>query len=129
MHYSTVATFLTLAGLFTTGSASCYGTGEIGNYGKNLDAVNGLQTACYLLTGTYVGGESRMTCVEESGTGVKWSFDLKHISGGSRYIGLNECLSGMSKEAHGCYRGGDSKYWNWEYKADPNTGSCNEIPI
>ncbi|KAI0870531.1 hypothetical protein GGS24DRAFT_474895 [Hypoxylon argillaceum] len=123
MHYTTATALLTIAGLFTTGSASCYGTGQVGDYGKSLDAVDGLSTACSALTGTYISGESRMTCVQDS-AGTKWNFDLKHISRGSRSIGYDECMSGMSKEAHGCYRGGDSSYWNWEYKADPNTGYC-----
>ncbi|TRX96372.1 hypothetical protein FHL15_002644 [Xylaria flabelliformis] len=123
MYYSSVAAFLTLAGLFTPGTATCYDTGQGGNYGKELDSINGLYIACTALSGTYIKGESRMTCVQDS-AGRKWNFDLKHISGGSRTIKIDECMSGMAKEAHGCWRGGHSSYWNWAYKADPNTGHC-----
>ncbi|TGJ78945.1 hypothetical protein E0Z10_g9823 [Xylaria hypoxylon] len=123
MHFLAVTTFITFAGLFTTGSATCYTTGQAGDYGKGLDTVDGVRHACLSLQGTYYGKEGRQYCIQDS-AGTKWNFELRHISGGNRQIDIDECISGMSKEAHGCWRGGHSSYWNWAYKADPNTGYC-----
>ncbi|KAJ2978287.1 hypothetical protein NUW58_g7542 [Xylaria curta] len=123
MHYPTTATLLTFAGLFATGSAMCYTTGTDGNFGKELDAVNGIFEACFILQGTYNTDERRTVCINDN-TGTKWRFELKNISGGYRFIGSETCMSGMSKEARGCKRGGYNSDDNWQYTADPNTESC-----
>ncbi|KAI1429136.1 hypothetical protein F5Y12DRAFT_710347 [Xylaria sp. FL1777] len=116
--YSTVTALITLAAVFTMGSAKCYGSGERGDWGKGLDDVNGLHTACSVLIGSYLMGESRQTCVQEL-NGTKWNFDLKNVGDDIRSIGEEQCLMGMSKEVHGCPRGGHRA-------ADPNLGHCSD---
>ncbi|KAI0424793.1 hypothetical protein F5Y09DRAFT_347372 [Xylaria sp. FL1042] len=98
---------------------------EPGDYGKGLDAIDGIRKACTELMGTYNIGESRQFCIQEP-NGTKWNFDLKNIGWTVFQIGLEQCSNGMSKEVHGCPRGGHRGYWRWRYKADPNLGHCVE---
>lgn len=65
-----------LAAVFSTVSAKCYSGGQDGHKGTGLDSVNGLNNACMALMGSYTGGETRSTCIQDS-VGTKWNFQLK----------------------------------------------------
>ncbi|KAI6082504.1 hypothetical protein F4821DRAFT_263810 [Hypoxylon rubiginosum] len=106
-------------------SAGCYTGGEDGHMGSGLLGQNDIDLACAYLAGDYSGHEEeRYTCVRDS-KGIRWDFALKKISDGYRKAGKSECEDGMKKEALSCQYGGKTSYTNWEYKADPQSGRCN----
>ncbi|KXH68574.1 hypothetical protein CSAL01_05161 [Colletotrichum salicis] len=114
-------------------NADCFDNGMTANYGKwlseKISAVNSdrLSLVCLAIVGAakeaFVGHESRTFCMQEK-SGLKWDFSIKNLNSGGRLLGQAECMSGLSKEAYNCWRGGRTKYWNWEYASDPNAGSC-----
>ncbi|KAI3531216.1 hypothetical protein CABS01_05534 [Colletotrichum abscissum] len=126
--------FLTAMAIASSGvNADCFPNGMIGHYGTWLKqkvlALNAdrLALACMAIAGSakesFVGEESRTYCMQEA-DGLKWDFSIKNLNTGKRVLGQAECMSGLSKEAYGCYRGGKTSYWNWQYISDPNAGSC-----
>ncbi|KAH9906999.1 hypothetical protein F4778DRAFT_778425 [Xylariomycetidae sp. FL2044] len=58
-------------------------------------------------------------CAEGWLTG-SYSDEEKHKIGrrkkAQRDLPLNECVGGLTKEVHGCDRGGSSAYENWAYQ-------------
>ncbi|KAK0710733.1 hypothetical protein B0H67DRAFT_646166 [Lasiosphaeris hirsuta] len=126
MQLTNVLTFLTFTGYAT---AECFDSGV--DWDDKTFALNSALSTCHMqLTGTY-GPESsfsgqKASCANgKPGSNIKYDFIIKHIKGGEKALGPGECFEDLRKEIEGCKKGGRSSYENWQYKADPNEGSCN----
>ncbi|KAF9878151.1 hypothetical protein CkaCkLH20_04189 [Colletotrichum karsti] len=127
-----IKNLLVLALPISATTTGCFKGGEFGSYGKWLKEIDDvikqerLEVACAMLAGDgkrkFKGHEERLFCMQEK-DGLKWDFSLKYIRSGERSIDKNECMSGMKKQIY-CKYGGRTDYYNWQYKADPNRGSC-----
>ncbi|KAH6679892.1 hypothetical protein F5X68DRAFT_192973 [Plectosphaerella plurivora] len=97
---------------------TCYSTGEkYGNYKGEAQEL--ARTACRTyFRGEYKKGNTYNKCYNlPNGNSVNFSVGLLGQQAGSRrYLGEDECYSGLSKEVTGCDRGGKTTYGNWMYK-------------
>ncbi|KAF2419576.1 hypothetical protein EJ08DRAFT_738867 [Tothia fuscella] len=120
MYFSIFA----LASAASLASAGCFTGGE--NWGAERQyALNQATQYCQRLgAGCYQPKGERPKCFNLS-SGKKVDFNLQlRDDVVARCIDANECYDGMQKEINGCDHGGNSKYTNWIYTADPNAGNC-----
>ncbi|KAI9795943.1 MAG: hypothetical protein M1833_006591 [Piccolia ochrophora] len=101
--------------LFSTASATCFGTGRAPSAASKSHAANNLDSFCRsTFLGRYQRGQTRRYCLGDGPN--RWDFSIKlNDNNESRNMPIHECLSGLIKEIQGCARGGRTKYGNWEY--------------
>ncbi|KNZ59708.1 hypothetical protein VP01_1678g1 [Puccinia sorghi] len=120
-----IQTVLVLALVLGLASAACFGTGQSwGSAADKQKASAYLTDVCNQLAGSYQASTIKSQC-RDGNDNTRYNFSVKHISGGERTLGQQECIDGLNKEIINCPRGGRTSYSNWEYTSDPNAGLCN----
>lgn len=114
MYIAKIAILIAM-GLLPVARARCFGEGETwGSSANRARATSFLNEVCSELQGSYGAGITKSAC-RNGNDNIRFNYAVKHISGGGRDLGVNECIDGLNKEITGCDRGGRTSYTNWEY--------------
>ncbi|KAI1075761.1 hypothetical protein F5B20DRAFT_558523 [Whalleya microplaca] len=134
-----LATILSLVSLIATVQARCYSLkdapGETWGSKQALarevvdKLCSGSDSIYGSLNGTYgADGDSSQHRLKQMTFGMPYNtwqqhmaFEIWHLKSGQRYLGYEECKSGLNKEVN-CDAGGRTAYENWEYRADIGPG-------
>ncbi|KAI0006548.1 hypothetical protein F4779DRAFT_557545 [Xylariaceae sp. FL0662B] len=131
MQLSTVLTFIALA---AQAYAKCYepvdGSSDKAKWENKSAATDAASKACTDSTAglvkTYGPWESASRCVWNNDLKKYFTFEVRHLKDGNRDLPYDECMSGLTKEIHGCDYGGNTEYTNWGYKAHPKEVCTND---
>jgi hypothetical protein len=115
MHIARIFAVIATTALLPATSAGCFSTGTTwGSSANRAQATSDLDGVCNELQGNYGASVVKSRC-RNGQEGIRFNFAVKHISGGTRFLGVRECIDGLNKEITGCDKGGRTGYDNWEY--------------
>ncbi|KAI1365932.1 hypothetical protein F5Y08DRAFT_338148 [Xylaria arbuscula] len=105
----------------------CYNQGLWGNYGTDIDKMDGVAIICKYMAGFYVGWEKKTTCFQIR-KDFKWDFTIRNLNDYTKQISAELCEWRMSKLNNRCGYGGQKGDYYWHYWTDPNYGNCIGSP-
>jgi hypothetical protein len=115
MHIARIFAVIAAMALLPATSAGCFRTGTTwGSSANRAQATSDLNGVCNELQGNYGASVINSRC-RNGQEGIRFNFAVKHISGGTRFLGVRECIDGLNKEITNCNKGGRTSYDNWEY--------------
>lgn len=102
----------------------CYSSGEtFSQVATHDDIFSAMNDACNGFAGTFLPGQQKTSCSAFPG-GDRVDWGVTNIEGSSQALDASDCISAMTIEINACSQGSQQDHGSFNYKDDPNSGSC-----